>query len=759
MIPDNEALQRQAPTGLAARAKAAIDVYGSTGSGLQALTSFVFPALGMSSGGGFWGLGDGRIESGYAGIEPRDFPYENVNAYNSSVVMACINAIIAGFKQAPPKVFKRQTDGTKVELPEHRLVKLLRRPNPFYSRAKLFGAALMSYLAKGNGYIYKDKADGGVGATRALYYIPHFAMIPRRPFDGSTFVGWYEYNVNGRTFRLRPDQVIHLRWELDPYNTLLGMSPLQPVLSTIFSDEEADRFTSALLRNTAIPGTIIAPDTEKVRVKPADAEAIKENFKRKFGGDKRGETLVLSFAAKIEQMGFNPEQLQMKDARRLPEERVSAQYRIAASFAGLGAGLDRSTFSNYEQAERKSYETGIVPLWDEFGEELSTAFNSEFFAEDESYSLEFDYTKVKALKEAANDVATRSSKIWQLNGMDRAEYRQANGLPVDEGRDVGVFFVDTRPAPVAPNPLTGGVPPALNGNGTKPKSFRDRITAALRLKAAPSATLDNAYDMMLEGDVTDAVRLMSNDLEDLYRELGEEAEKAARSMDKDNPQAESLRITEDIFKAVGLVAALAAIWGLMSDGITDGAKTSVALRLAVDMGSVWNEGAEAGVKSALRQSIGAYEASLRDQTSKAIIEAIKGAEAGESVEGIARTIKGMVSGRSMYPGIYEEAVKAAKAAGANDEQAAKAGESKARAYRAKLIAETETRTYQNSVLLESMLVSGVVNEVRVEDGGACGWRYHDDTDKANGTTRLLSEARRYPIVHPNCKRRFYPVKA
>ncbi len=160
-----------------------------------------------------------------------------------------------------------------------------------------------------------------------------------------------------------------------------------------------------MLRNSAIPGVTIIPDTDKVKIRPEDAEALKETFKRKFGGDNRGEPLILSFPAKVAQMGFNPEQLQMKDARRLPEERVSAQYRIAASFAGLGAGLDRSTYSNMEQAEKKSYESGIVPIWDEWGDDLTAAFSAEFFTSDQAFGLGFDYSKVKALSENSNDIA------------------------------------------------------------------------------------------------------------------------------------------------------------------------------------------------------------------------------------------------------------------------------------------------------------------------------------------------------------------
>jgi HK97 family phage portal protein len=732
-------------TGIALRAKQALEVFGATNSGLAALGSFVFPGLGW--GGETYG---GNFAAGWLSVEPRDFPYRHINAYNSSVVMACINAITAGLKQAPIRVYRMSADGTKVYLPQHRLAKLLRRPNPFYSWSKLLGALSISFNLKGNAYIFKEKADNGLGATRALYYIPHFMIVPKRPLDGSQYLSHYEYSVDGKMYRLRPDQVIHLKYDIDPYNTLMGRDPLHPVLSTIFADEEADKFTSALLRNTAIPGVTIIPETG-VNVKPADAEALKENFRRKFGGDNRGEPLVLGFAGKVEQMGFNPEQLQMKEARRLPEERVAAQYRVAPVFAGLGAGLDRSTYSNYEQAERHSYETGIVPIWDEWGDDFTTAFSPEFFTSDESYGVEFDYSKVKALNESQDSVVTRAVKLYQVDGIDRAELREITGYVVDEGRDRGVYYSSTRPRPVA----IGAPPP----NGDTPrKSLKERIVAAtLALKSAPPDNLDRAYDLQLEAEVKEVAGVMERELDALYAEMAEKAGREGKSLDRDNPQAETERILGDVLKAVGVSAALAAIWARMAEDTEDAGRIAVALRVAVDYGDVWNDGAKAASASAMRSAVLSYEEALRDQTRKAILEAIKGAEQGEAVDSIARRIKTMVAGREMYPGLYQEGYDKAISAGASPEQAQRAGESKARRYRAGLIAETEVRTHQNVVTLEAMAATGQVDKVKVVDGSACGWRYHDDADRAHGTTRLLNEARRYPTVHPRCKRRFYPA--
>lgn len=727
---------RQPSLPVAMRAKLAIETFLATGSGLTALNSFVFPTNTIM-GGGYY-----DINAGWLSVAPRKFPYQNVNGYNSSIVMACINWIGRAFMEANPVVYKTTDSGDRQALPNHKFLRFIRNPNPYYNWSKLTGAGLISYYLDGNCYFFKERGDGGSGYTRALYYIPHYLIRPKA--EQGQFINYYEYNVNGQTFRIPPERIVHIRHGLDPYNPISGRRILDPVLSEVYTDEEAASFVAALVRNTAIPGVVIMPDTDKVKVDPADAEALKENFKRKFGGDNRGEPLITNFAAKVEQMGFSPEQLQFKEVRRLPEERVSAQFQIAPVVAGLGAGLDKSTYSNYEQAERHSYQSALIPLWKDFGEDLTSQLLYEFTGGDvNSYTFEYDYSEVRALGESQDAVNQRMLRLWTTDGITRSELREEVGFDFEPGRD-DIFFSETKPKTVLP------VAPPVDSAAKK---------AAYLLKAGePDDNLNQALDMSQESTAKDAVNDMTGDLDDLFAKLSREAEtRAKQAVDVNNPTSESARIMQEVFKEIGLTLLIRAIWGGMGKSIEEATIDTVVLRLAIPEGEVWDVHASNTVKGQLLTMASSYEDALTAQTQKAILEAIKGAEAGESVASIAKRIKSMVAGREMYPGIYQEGYEAAKASGASEEQAVRAGESKARRYRAKLIAETETRTYQNEVTLESYTKAGV-QKVKVTDGDGCGWTDHYDPDKAHNTIRLLSEAKRYALAHPNCKRRFYPIK-
>ncbi|MFD3516341.1 hypothetical protein [Streptomyces sp. NPDC058657] len=46
--------------------------------------------------------------------------------------------------------------------------------------------------------------------------------------------------------------------------------------------------------------------------------------------------------------------------------------------------------------------------------------------------------------------------------------------------------------------------------------------------------------------------------------------------------------------------------------------------------------------------------------------------------------------------------------------------------------------------------------LEVRDGPDCGWRTHNDTDRADKTLRAIDDALAHPAAHPNCQREFLP---
>lgn len=723
---------------------------------IQALTRFMFPGYGGQSGttgGGFFNLFGDHFS----------FKGKRVNLNESAPVVATLNWICRTFVEADLAVWRAGGDGAQ-KVANHPLFMVLKRPNPAYSWSSLFQAIVVSLYHDGNAYLLKQRREGD-NAVVSLWFVPYWMIEPQWPFDGTVFISHYIYQVNGKTLYVRPEDVIHIRKGLDPANTRKGFGVLKSVIKEVFTDEAAQNFSAWMLDNYAIPGVIIAPDEDNVEIDETDAEEMKQKFLHKFGGEHIGEPMFLTYKAKVFTVGHNPKDLALKEIRRIPEERISAVTGVPSIVANLGAGLDSSTYNNLENLKRAATNQTLVPLWRDVAEQMTLQLLVDFSNRQDEF-LEFDTSQVKELREDETANADRTRNLFTGDIITRAEARLRIGEKPDDKRD-NIFFSDVRQSVLA-----GRVPPALpdsgNGNGKSAHKVDDHgltglVSPRLLLMAGDAASLAQKRgafrDMDLAADVSQD-ELVSR-LSAAFRDMADNAENASQDVNENAPVAESERITDfalgrETEHGTPANLILAAIL-LMQTGSNTSVKHIVSGMLHIRVDEFWTAEVEAAVEKLQGARRLAYIKELRAQTRDAVAQAIRDIKAGKTEEEIAARIASMVSGRAMYPGIYDRAFEAARQAGASDTAAAITAEAAARKYRAGLIAKTETITAQNIAAIESFAGSGMVSKVKVFDGDGCGWTNHDDPDKAHGTERPLTEARKYALAHPNCVRRFEPI--
>jgi HK97 family phage portal protein len=391
----------------------------------------------------------------------------SVDVRASSAVAACVNWFCRTFPEAPLQVVQTNRDGEREVVEGHPLPALLEMPNPFYSGVLLWDATLSDWMIDGNAYWVKVR--NRQGALLQLWWTPSSLIEPRWNKDDATeFIGYYEYQADpsrDKKIKLDPSDVVHFRYGIDPANMRKGKSPLASVLREIFTDEEAARYSAALLKNMGVPGVLISPDSDGLTggITQADAEIIKEQFRRKTTGDKRGEPVVMSAGVKVSTLSFNPTEMNLKDLRRVPEERVTAVLGIPAIVAGLGAGLDRSTYSNMAEAREAAYESFIIPHQRRFAADIKSQLLADFGGEGQA--VQFDTSGVRVLQEDENARAARWVSLLNGGVVMLSEARNAIGLPVEPEHDVflrPVNLVEVGPgAEPAPEVLVENAPPAL----------------------------------------------------------------------------------------------------------------------------------------------------------------------------------------------------------------------------------------------------------------------------------------------------------
>ena len=415
-----------------------------------------------------------------------DYRKEVGDGLDSSVVTAPIRWVQRALPEARLAVRKRKRNGSYEELPDHGMLALIQRPNPFYGDLVLWAATLLSWYIDGNAYWIKVR--NRIGRPAELWWVPWWTIEPKAPQDGSEFISHYEYKPGGATAptRLEIEDVVHFRDGMNPRDMRRGLSSLDGVIREIFMDLESSNFVASLLRNMGVPGVVISPKGGAMPA-PEDVEATKTWFKEAFGGDNRGGPLIMGAPTDVQAYGFNPQQMNMGEARDVAEERVCACIGIPAAVVGFGAGLQTAKVgATMEELFKSAWRNGVLPVARVLADELHRSLLPDF---GDTAALEtfWNTDEVLALQEDEDKQVDRWNKKLASGGITVFEWRQGVGEEADDSHRIYL-------RPISMIEVPEGAPPRVDEN--KPPEPKERgekanATAEQMRRAA-------AYARMLE---------------------------------------------------------------------------------------------------------------------------------------------------------------------------------------------------------------------------------------------------------------------
>lgn len=376
------------------------------------------------------GLYDTSGWPGFHSFGQHSLDYTRTDASASSIVMQCLNWITRNFGQGRFEVVNYTGDDQTV-FGNHPLTALIANPNTWYSSQRLWAGTLLDFNLNGNAYWLKVRPSI-TGKPRELWYVPSYSITPVWPEErNDIYISYYVHTSSrGEQTRIDVEDVVHFRNGIDPRNERLGLSPLRALLLEVFTDLEAGRFTAALLKNYGMPGVLVTPG-ENVQLTAEKAEHFRQQWERKFTGDNRGKTAFLNYQAKVDTIGFSPEQMNLEKLRRIPEERISGALGIPAIVAGLGAGLDRSTYSNTEQATAAAFEQNLMPTWYAFADEITNQLLVDYSGQP-NIRAHFETQHIKALQENETEKQTRAREAFLAGGISRNQYREKIGEAAED---------------------------------------------------------------------------------------------------------------------------------------------------------------------------------------------------------------------------------------------------------------------------------------------------------------------------------------
>jgi HK97 family phage portal protein len=222
-----------------------------------------------------------------------------------------------------------------------------------------------------------------------------------------------------------------------------------------------------LLQNRAVPGVVI---TTQQKIDEDTATRMTAAWKRKFGGDRRGEPAVLQRGMDVKVLGLDLAKLEFPDLRTISESRICMAFQVPPILVGAKVGLDRSTFANYGEARRSFWEETLMPLQRRIGDVISSRLLPEvapISGATRRVVVHWDRSQILALKESEAAIWERATNALRAGAITVNDFRHTVGLPKVPGGDVFL-----RPAGVEPTRADGT--PAVGGT-------------ASGLRAAPAA--------------------------------------------------------------------------------------------------------------------------------------------------------------------------------------------------------------------------------------------------------------------------------
>ena len=345
---------------------------------------------------------------------------------HSAVSMAPIMWVARVFPEMPVQLLYDREEIVE----EHPMLDILNEPNPHYSWPVMSMGLIISLLADGNAYLLKRRSGDGRGVLRELWYVPHLQIEPVRDSQDE-YITAYRYTGRFGSMRIAPEDVVHLRYGIDPENTLKGISPIKILAREIATDDHAANYSAAMLRNLGVPGLIITPKSGEV-VDPNDMIDVKKYIKEKFSGDGAGEPFATSLPVDLEPFGIDPVKMNLKAMRAMPETRVCALLGIPAQVVGLSAGQEQRTYANYGEARQAAYEDCIIPMQRLVAADLRNQLLSEWEPDITRWKVNFDLHDVRVLQDDENAKYQRVNMVWMSGLITDEKARAMLGIREDD---------------------------------------------------------------------------------------------------------------------------------------------------------------------------------------------------------------------------------------------------------------------------------------------------------------------------------------
>lgn len=345
----------------------------------------------------------------------------------NAIIYSAIMYKVRAASSAPLRAYSGDRDNKEPAPPNHPLSRLLDRPNQHQSFLELDGELRTYFNLFGSGYVYFRRGpDGFPESMRALRSDRMYHL-----YQGGDLVG-FVFVKEGGTIKdgipLLVEDVMHVRLPNpgDPYAGLgKGLSPISPLARSGDVDNSATAYLKQFFDYGAMPPGLLSFD---VPMEDNEVTRARERWMEIYGGSNNWQDIaVLDNAGTYQRLGLTFDELDMRSLDGRNEGRMAMCFGVPLTLIESRPELVQSTYSNKEQDRIMFWEDTMLPELRLF--EVEWLY---FLHGDGDVFPAYDYSKVPALQDAKAKRVTRILDAARSGLATRADYREAEGLPVTD---------------------------------------------------------------------------------------------------------------------------------------------------------------------------------------------------------------------------------------------------------------------------------------------------------------------------------------
>lgn len=354
-----------------------------------------------------------RPRSGFKTAKPVSFD----TAMTLSAVFACIKILVESVATLPLQMFKLNTDGSRTQVKDHDLIRLLNnKPNRYQTRVEFF-EQLMLNLVAGNCFSKRDY----IGKKMVSLQVINSGSVDLKLNTNGDPI--YECQINGKKVEYKENQI----WHVKLFGTgLMGMSPIAYGAQSIGIGLAGNEKTTRLMSNGAKPTGALK--TEKY-LKKEQRDALRSELNILVNGDD-GELPVLEGNMQFEKISLTPADLELIEVRKMSVEEACRFFGVPPILVYL---TESSTTwgSGISEIVDGFYKFGLRP----YLERIEESIRIHLLPREEWDDYEFEF-KTKDLLRASYMQRITSNKDRILSGQSSPnEIRREEGDMPDPNGD------------------------------------------------------------------------------------------------------------------------------------------------------------------------------------------------------------------------------------------------------------------------------------------------------------------------------------